>query len=89
MSYCEKLYAKALDVVSSELFGFKLTEDADHESFEVTGQYFTLEYEPVVEGIQLHVHEKTDVIVDCMMEELAEMTCIREKLEHVIDNFEQ
>lgn len=78
-------YKKALDVANSELFGFKLTEYHDRESFEVIGQYFTLEFEPMVDGIQLHVHEKTDVIVDCMMEELSEMTAIREKLESITE----
>ena len=78
-------YKKALDVANAQLFGFKLTEYHHRESFEVIGQYFTLEFEPMVDGIQLHVHEKTDIIVDCMMEELSEMTAIREKLESITE----
>ncbi|MGB0864726.1 MAG: hypothetical protein ACPGXZ_17530 [Saprospiraceae bacterium] len=81
----ETIYKKALDVANAELFGFKLTEYRDRESFEVIGQYFTLEFEPMVDGIQLHVHEKTDIIVDCMMEELADMTYIREQLEPIME----
>lgn len=81
----ETIYKKALDAANAELFGFKLTEYPDRESFEVIGQYFTLEFEPMVDGIQLHVHEKTDIIVECMMEELAEMTAIREKLESITE----
>ena len=82
-------YKKALDVANAELFGFKLTEYHDRESFEVIGQYFTLEFEPMVDGIQLHVHEKTDVIVECMMEELADMTYIREQLEPIMEELQE
>lgn len=78
----ETIYKKALQAANSELFGFKLIELGD-ESFVLEGEYFTLDYQPIVEGVQLHVHEKTDVIVECMMEELAEMTAIREKLESI------
>jgi hypothetical protein len=80
----EEIYKKALKVANSEFFSFKLNELGD-QSFELEGEYFTLDFQPMVEGVQLHVHEKTDVLVDPMMEELAEMTIIREKLEPLLE----
>lgn len=78
-------YDKALEIANSPLFGFKLTEYHERESFEVIGEYFTLEFEPMIDGIQIHAHEKTDIIVECVMEELAEMISIREQLEPLMD----
>ncbi len=70
-------YKEAIKLANSQLF--ELTEHSDN-SFVLEGEYFTLDFRPMHADIQLHVHEKIDVIVECMMEELAEMTVISEQL---------
>jgi hypothetical protein len=70
-------YKEAIKLANSQLF--ELTEHGDN-SFILEGKYFTLDFRPMHEDIQLNVHEKNDVIVECMMEELAEMTVISEQL---------
>ena len=71
------VYKEAIKLANSQLF--ELTEHGDN-SFVLEGEYFTLDFRPMHADIQLHVHEKIDVIVECMMEELAEMTVISEQL---------
>ena len=73
-------YKEALKKANSQLFGLTVTE-IDDSSFTLEGEYFTLDFQPSVEYIQIHAHEKIDVIVECMMEELAEMTCMVEQLQ--------
>ena len=73
-------YKEALKKANSQLFGLTVTE-LDDSSFTLEGEYFTLEFQPSVEYVQIHSHEQTDVIVECMMEELAEMTCMLEQLQ--------
>lgn len=70
------------EILDSSLFDFELYEYIDG-SIVVEGEYFTLDYQLMVEGIQLHAHEKTDINVDRLMEELTEMTGIREQLEQM------
>ena len=77
-------YKAALEKANSQLFGLTLTE-LDDSSFTLEGEYFTLDFQPVLEHIQIHSHEQTDVIVECMMEELAEMTCMQEQLQPYMD----
>jgi hypothetical protein len=80
-----KTYRQTIEqTIASHLYTFEVTQ-YDGNVFIIAGEYFTLDLNPMVEGIQLHVHEKTDVIVECMMEELAEMTVIREKLEPLMN----
>jgi len=80
-----KTYKETIEqTVASDIYGFEVTQ-YDDNVFIIAGEYFTLDLNPMVEGVQLHVHEKTDVIVECMMEELAEMTVIREKLEPLMN----
>jgi hypothetical protein len=69
-------------IIDASLFDFELHEYVDG-SLVLEGEYFTLDYQPSVEGIQIHAHEKTDIIVECMMEELSEMSIIREQLEEL------
>ena len=71
------VYKEAIKLANSQLF--ELTEHGDN-SFVLEGEYFTLDFRPMHADIQLHTHEKIDVIVECMMEELAEMTVISEQL---------
>ena len=73
-------YKEALKKANSQLFGLTVTE-LDDSSFTLEGEYFTLEFQPSVEYVQIHAHEQIDVIVECMMEELAEMTCMLEQLQ--------
>ena len=73
-------YKEALKKANSQLFGLTVTE-LDDSSFILEGEYFTLEFQPSVEYVQIHSHEQIDVIVECMMEELAEMTCMVEQLQ--------
>ena len=73
-------YKAALEKANSQLFGLTLTELGD-SSFTIEGEYFTLDFQPVLEHIQIHAHEKTDVIVECLMYELDEMTCMLESLQ--------
>ena len=67
------------EILESSLFDFELHEYVDG-SFVLEGEYFTLDYQPMVEGIQIHAHEKTDIDVDRLMEELTELTGIREQM---------
>ena len=73
-------YKEALKKANSQLFGLTVTE-LDDNSFTLEGEYFTLEFQPSVEYVQIHSHEQIDVIIECMMEELAEMTCMVEQLQ--------
>ena len=79
-----KVYKEALEKANSQLFGLTLTELGD-ESFTIEGEYFTLDFQPVLEHIQIHAHEKTDIVVECLMYELDEMTCILESLQPYMD----
>lgn len=65
------------------MFGLTVTE-LDDSSFTLEGEYFTLEFQPPL-AIRLHSHEQIDVIIECMMEELAEMTCMVEQLRPFMD----
>ena len=69
-------------IIEASLFDFELHEYMD-DSLVLVGEYFTLDYQPSVEGIQIHAHEKLDIIVECLMEELSEMSSIREQLEEL------
>lgn len=78
-----KAYKEALEKANSQLFGLTevtLTELGD-SSFTIEGEYFTLDFQPVLEHIQIHAHEKTDIIVECLVYELDEMTCMLESLQ--------
>ena len=66
------------------MFGLTLTELGD-SSFTIEGEYFTLDFQPVLKHIQIHAHEKIDVIVECLMYELDEMTCMLESLQPYMD----
>ena len=79
-----KAYKEALKKANNQLFGLTVTE-LDDSSFTLEGEYFTLEFQPSVEYVQIHSHEQIDVIVECMMEELAEMTCMQEQLRPFMD----
>lgn len=79
-----KAYKEALKKANSQLFGLTVTE-LDDSSFLLEGEYFTLEFQPSVEYVQIHSHEQRDVIVECMMEELAEMTCMLEQLQPIMN----
>lgn len=81
-------YDRALELVNSNLYGLELIEIGD-DSFLVEGVYFTLDFQPIVGDIQLHVSEKTDIIIDSMMEELAEMTVLKEQLQPFMDEISQ
>ena len=70
-------YKEAIKLANTKLF--ELTEHGDN-SFVLEGEYFTLDFRPMHADIQLNVHEKNDVIIECMMEELAEMTVIGQQL---------
>ena len=79
-----KVYKEALEKANSQLFGLTLTELGD-ESFTIEGEYFTLDFQPLLKYIQIHAHEKTDVIVECLTYELDEMTCTQEQLQPYMD----
>ena len=79
-----KQYKAALKKANSQMFGLTLTELGD-ECFTLEGEYFTLDFQPTVENIQIHVHEKTDIIIECMMEELADVTCMQNQLQPYLD----
>ena len=93
----ETAYDKAIEATKKQFFGFGFTEIEKGRCFELEGEYFTITFDTRLEDVMLNVHEKTDVIAECLMEELAEMNCTMDDLrpfmrqivaQHFLDNQE-
>ena len=87
-------YDKAVKVANSQYFGHKVwslkqgekQNPKPHQWFTVEGEFFNLEFDPVVGEIHLNLHSKLNIITECLVEELSEMNCLRNDLEPFMED---